>query len=357
MPLGIVLIDWDQLKGPVIKTKYPEFDFKSSLSDLSMQTFMIHSGKVPPETDISFQLEGTNIASHFFQFKEKDVLRRVMILLILNPEESSKEFFPFLKKVEGDIRGELNNPYLSEIVKSSYNKMISARKFVYSEEKIKEKISNKAKILLDKGEFEAAQKLLAKASAIPGKLSSTLMTAERLLKQKNHVLAADNYEKAAELLDEIGDTDLSSQFKNKAADLKTIPKLENDLRNYVDRVDKAIRKNDFKQAIENTKKCIEVTEKLQKFPTIAELFTIRKTEYTQKMDALQKYIDAEEKAKKEVIELIAKEKLKKPEPKKVTEPPKKKEAERKEPEKKEFSEDVELEVVKDDEDESKFSLP
>ncbi|MFX1449699.1 MAG: hypothetical protein ACFFCM_02580 [Promethearchaeota archaeon] len=356
MPLGIFLVDWDQLKGPIIKTKYPDFEFKSSLSDLSMQTFMIHSGKVPPEADISFQLEGTNIASHYFQFKEKDVLRRIMILLILKPEESSKEFFPFLKKVEKNIRDELNNPYLSEIVKNTYDEMISAQKFVYSEDKIKEKISNKAKILLDKGDFATAQKLLAKAAEIPGKLSSTLMTAEKLLKEKSHVLAADNYEKAAELLDEIGDVDLSSQFKNKAADLKTIPKLENDLRNYVDRVDKSIRKNDFSQTIDNLKKCIEITENLQKFPTINKLYTIRKIEYTEKMEGIQIFIDAEEKAKKEVIELIAKEKLKKPEPEKIREP-EKKEPEKKEPEKKEvFFEDVELEVVKDEDDENNLSL-
>ncbi|NVM02958.1 MAG: hypothetical protein HWN67_11515 [Candidatus Helarchaeota archaeon] len=353
MPLGIFIVDWDQLKGPIVKAKYPDFDFKSSLSDLSMQTFMIHSGKVPPETDISFQLEGTNIASHFFQFKEKDVLRRVMILLILNPEETSKEFFPFLRKVEKNIRGELNNPYLADIVKTTYDEMISARKFVYSKEKIKEKISNKAKILLDKGELAAAQKLLAKAGAIPGKLSSTLMTAEKLLKGKSHVLAAENYQKAADLLEEIGDTDLSIQFKNKAADLKTIPRLESDLRNYVDRVDKSIRKKDLNQAVENSKKCIEITEKLQKFSTIAEQYIIRKTEYTEKMDALQKFIDAEEKARKAIMELIAKEKLKKPEPKKIVKPIEKKEPEKKE----EFPEDVELEVVKDDEDKSNFSLP
>ncbi len=353
MPLGIFIVDWDQLKGPIVKTKYPDFDFKSSLSDLSMQTFMIHSGKVPPETDISFQLEGTNIASHFFQFKEKDVLRRVMILLILNPEESSKEFFPFLRKVEKDIRGELNNPYLGDLVKTTYDEMISARKFVYSEEKIKEKISNKAKILLDKGEFAAAQKLLAKAGEIPGKLSSILIAAEKLLDEKNHVVAAENYEKAAALLDEIGETDLSSQFKGKAAELKTVPKLENDLRNYVDRIEKAIRKNDFKQAIKNCEKSIETTDKLQKFPTINKLYSIRKIEYTQKMEALQKYIDAEENAKKEVMELIAKEKLKKPEPKKITES-----IEKKEPEKKEdVPEDIELEIVKDDEDNSDMSLP
>jgi hypothetical protein len=276
-----------------------------------------------------------------------------MILLILNPEETSKEFFPFLRKVEKDIRGELNNPFFADIVKNAYDDMISARKFVYSEEKIKEKISNKAKILLDKGELAAAQKLLAKAGAIPGKLSSTLMTAEKLLKEKNHVLAAENYQKAAELLEEIGDTDLSNQFKNKAADLKTIPRLESDLRNNVDRVEKSVRKMEFKQAIENSKKCIEITGKLQKFSTIAEQYTIRKTEYTEKMDALQKYIDAEEKAKRAIMELIAKEKLKKPEPKKITKPIEKKEPEKKE----EFPDDVELEVVKDDEDKSNFSLP
>ncbi|MHA1380340.1 MAG: hypothetical protein ACTSRG_18395 [Candidatus Helarchaeota archaeon] len=270
---------------------------------------MIHSGKVPPEADISFQLEGTNIASHFFQFREKTELRRIMILLILKPDESSKDFFSFLKNLEKDVRNEIDNPYLSEMVKKSFNDMIAAREFIYSEEKIKAKISNKAKILLDKGDFTNAQKLLSKANEIPPKLSQTLMTAEKLLHEKKHIEAAENYEKAAELLSEIAEDDLSLQFKNKAIDLKTIPKIEQDLRNNIEKVEKAIRRNDFKLAIENFSKCTENCEKLSKFSTISEYYAIRKREYLEKIEALQSFINAEEKAKTDIVNLIARQKL------------------------------------------------
>ncbi|MHA1301681.1 MAG: hypothetical protein ACTSO9_19850 [Candidatus Helarchaeota archaeon] len=310
MPLQICVVDWDQLKGPTIKSKYPEEGIKADLANLAMQTFMIHSGKVPPEADISFQLEGTNIASHYFQFKEKsNVLRRIMILLILKPDESSKDFFGFLKNLEKDVKNEIDNPYFTEMIKNSFNEMVAAREFVYSEDKIREKISSKAKILLDKGDFTNAQKLLSKANEIPAKLSSILMNAENLFKEKKHLEAADNYEKAAELLTEIGENDLSLQFKNKATDLRTIPKLENDLRNSLDKVEKAIKKFDFKLAIENFKKCVKDTDALSKFPTISELYSIRKSEYLEKIDALENFLKAEEKAKAAVIDLIAKEKL------------------------------------------------
>lgn len=364
MPLGSFIVDWDQVKGPIVKAKYPEFEFESSLSDLAMQTFMIHSAKVPPESEISFQLEGTNIASHFFQFKEKDVLHRIMLLVILNPEESSKDYFPFLKSLEREVKNDINNPYLPEILKNAYDEMITAREFVYSEEKIKEKISDKAKMLLDKGEFTQAQKLLTKANELPQRLASTLMNAEKLSKEKNHIFAAENYEKAAFMLDEIGETDLSNQFKNKATDLKKIPGFETDLRNNIDKIEKAIRKYDFKQAIEVFQKCIKIAEELMKFPTIVELYSIRKTEYTKKMKALQNFIKADEDAKKGVVDLKAKEKLTSSETQKIKEPLAAEEAaeeqegeEQKEEEleeeaknNKENSEDIELEVVKDDDE-------
>ena len=48
MPFQICVVDWDKLKGPIIKAKYPEQASKADISNLAMQTFMIHSGKVPP---------------------------------------------------------------------------------------------------------------------------------------------------------------------------------------------------------------------------------------------------------------------------------------------------------------------
>jgi hypothetical protein len=287
MPRALIILDWDRVKGPVIKAKYPEIDFDS---DLAMKIFMAHTAQEPVETQLSLQFGSANIVSRFTQFEGKGIMRRHLFILLLNPEENPKEFFKLLVEFERTLKKDIDASYLSDLVKNIYNqKTVSPISVGFNAEELSTKIINRSKQLLDQGDIQKAQLLISKAKSIPPKIAEMLQLAETALKEEKYVIAGSNYEIVSKLLLDIDETSLMQQYREKAEKLKKIPIIQRERKEYADNALRALKKVDFPEAVEWYKAAAKKSEELED--------KVKTAEYTKKAEALTAFLEAEREAK------------------------------------------------------------
>ncbi len=287
MPRALIVLDWDRLKGPVIKAKYPEIELDP---DLPMKIFMAHTAQEPVEIQLAFQFGSANVASRIAQFTDKGVMRRMLFILLLNPEENPREFFNFLLEFEKSLKKEIDASYLPELVKNTYiNKMAAQISAVFDVNELSSKIINRSKQLLDRGEIQKAQSLISKAKLVPPKIAETLQLAEKAFKENEFTIAGTHYETVSKLLFEVDETALMQEYRERAEKVKKIPILLKERKDYVESAQKALKKIDFSTAIEWFKAAAKHSEELED--------DIKKNEYVKKGTALEMYLEAEREAK------------------------------------------------------------
>jgi len=287
MPRALIILDWDRIKGPVVKAKYPEIEFDP---DLPMKIFMAHTAQEPVEILLSLQFKSMNIASRFTQFQEKGTMRRILFILLLNPEENPKEFFKILSDFEQNLRLEIDATYLPELVKNIYIKKTSVQiSTSFNAEELSNKIINRSKQLLDSGEIQKAQALISKSKSVPPRIAENLQLAETALTEKKYIIAAGYYETVSNLLFEIDETTLMQQYRDKAEKLKKIPNLQKERKEFIENAHKALKKVDFTEAIEWFTAAAKKSEELED--------PVKLLEYSTKAKALVTFLEAEREAK------------------------------------------------------------
>ncbi|MFX1293780.1 MAG: hypothetical protein ACFFD2_02805 [Promethearchaeota archaeon] len=251
---------------------------------------MAHTAQEPVETQLSLQFGSASIASRFTQFEENGIMRRHLFILLLNPEENPKNFFQILELFEHNLKSEIDASYLSELVKNIYIQKTAATISVpINPEELSNKIINRSKQLLDKGEIQKAQLLISKAKIIPPKITKTLQLAENAIKEKKFTNAGTFYEIVSKLLLEVDETTLMQHYHEKAEKLKIIPALEKERKEFTENAIKALKKVDFPEAIEWFEQARKVSMKLED--------EIKTKEYGAKAKALEVFLKAEREAK------------------------------------------------------------
>lgn len=287
MPRALFLIDWDRIKGPVLKAKYPEITFDEKIF---MKIFLTHTAQEPVETQLALQFGNANIASRFTQFEEKGIMRRILFILVLKPEENPKDFFKMLEEIEKNLKKDIDASYLSELLKNLYIQKTSTPTSVssFNPELLSQKLISRSKQLLDT-DIQKAQSLISKARNVPQQIAENLKLAETALNEKKHVIAGTYYETAAKLLLEVDETALMQQYSEKAEKLKKIPVLQKDRKEYVDNALRALKKVDFSEAVEWYTAAAKKSEELED--------KVKANEYTVKAKALATFLEAERDAK------------------------------------------------------------
>lgn len=308
MPRGIVIVDWDKMSGPMIKLKYPET--LEVNPDLPMQAFMMHTAKEPPQGEVSLQIENAQVSSYYFQFKQKNTLRRIILMLLLNLAEPPSDFFYILKKMEERIKLNIDNPNLIELIKEVFEDEFDTTKadkdIPFSASAIRDSISERAKQLLDRKKFDEAQELLKKADQIPFKLAEILKQGDNLFQAKEFMKAADQYEKAADLFNEIRDSDLYAKFMRNAETLRKIPKMQEEVDNYEEKAIKAIKKFLINEAATHFEKACQVAQELTKFDSTREFYEIKEKEFLVKVKALMLFLKANAESNESLKEMAKK---------------------------------------------------
>ena len=296
MPKGIVIIDWDKMEGPVTKLIYPKTLQEELNPSLPMQVFMMHTSKEPPQIEVSILVETSNISSYYFQFKQKGALRRIILMLLLHLEEPASDFFYILRNMEERIRDNIDNPKLLELIREIYETEIIADKDLpYSAATIRDKLSERVKVLLDNKKMKEAQALLAKSEEIPFKLAEVIKPASKTEKGKEHVKAAEIFDSAAELALAMKESDIHASCKNKAMELRKIPVLQNEMMEVEEKEVRALKKLLFNEAATHFEKGVQLAEQLTKFETTKPFYQVKKDEFEGKVKAIMQFLKAESK--------------------------------------------------------------
>ncbi len=251
---------------------------------------MAHTSAEPVEIQVSLQFGTANIASRFTQYKEKGTMRRILFILLLNPEENPKEFFKILNDFEQTLKLEIDASYLYELVKNVYIEKTAAQISVaINPEELSAKIINRSKQLLDHGEIQKAQSLISMSKTIPNRIVEELKLAETASDEKKFIIAGEHYENISKLLLEVDETALMQEYHDKAEKLKKIPNLLKERKEFVENAMKALKKVDFSEAIEWYKAAAKKSEELDD--------KVKTSEFSKKAEALMTFLEAERESK------------------------------------------------------------
>jgi len=251
---------------------------------------MTHTAQEPVETQLALQFGNANIASRFTQFEERGIMRRILFIFLLNPEENPRDYFEILEELEGSLINEIDASYLPELLKNFYIQKTSGEILTeFNAEQLSAKLINRSKELLDAGEIQKAQILISRAKNFPQQIAEALQSGEAALTEKKYVIAGTYYETASNLLYEIDETTLMQEYAEKAEKLKKIPTLQKERREYVENALKALKRVDFSEAIEWFNAATKSSEELED--------EVKVNEYTTKAKALTTFLEAEREAR------------------------------------------------------------
>ncbi|MHA1232373.1 MAG: hypothetical protein ACTSRP_18025 [Candidatus Helarchaeota archaeon] len=261
MPYSLLIVDWDKIKGPNVKARYPPAEPHYN-DDIPMQVFMMHTAKEPPEEQISLNLSGMDVLSQFVQYKQDGEMRRVIFMLLLKPDEKPIDFKRKLIKFKDEVIGKLDSDELPSIVENYFKEKLSRGIEEFSVEGFKKKLILQAQNLLEKGQTQLAREIIEKSERIPRTIFNILRKTDELLDKEAYEEAAKNYEDVVTLLTEIQEDDLAAEYAQKAMEIKKIPKLLSKQKDLLDKIHKITKKIDFNKLMNLLNEISKVSKEL-----------------------------------------------------------------------------------------------
>lgn len=298
MPIGsfVIMLPLDKdykILGYYFKEGKPDFQISN---DLFLRLNLDHS---KDEYNL-LKLKDSIIFSYLYNFKGK--LRRkasgVIIGLLLNESDRPERFRASLKEgaealeVLGPDLINLSQEEFESILKDIYLEHLEPLIDILKPDALKNSIINITKFMLSGGKKERriAQELLKKVEqGVHEKISEYYTIANKALKTLDYERAAKNFNKAAEVAEEMYVVDIADSLKEKANYSNKIPdmskkreKVIQDARNY-------LRNEDFHSAYIAYKEASDLSKKLIDFE--------KEEEYRLKSRALEEFYKIDEKYK------------------------------------------------------------
>ncbi|MHA1311713.1 MAG: hypothetical protein ACTSQO_12445 [Candidatus Helarchaeota archaeon] len=262
MPYSLLIVDWDRIKGPNVRARYPPAEPHYN-EDIPMQVFMMHTAKEPPEEQITLNLSGTEVLSQFVQFQKDNTMRRVIFLLLLRPDEKASDFRRKLIKFKDEIIGKIDSEEIKEIVEKYYKENFAGGIEEFSPEGLKKKLIAQAQTLLEKGQTQAAREIIEKSERIPRTIFNLLKQADKALENNDYSEASKHYENVVTLLSEIQEDELAAEYAEKSIEIKAIPKLLNQQKEILDKIQKMTKKVDFNKLIDLLTEVSKISNELK----------------------------------------------------------------------------------------------
>jgi len=234
---------------------------------------------------------------HNFTGKLERKAKGFIVGLLLDEEDKPDKFKTSLKNTANILATlDLWNITKSDFenkLKEIYHEQLESLTDIVSEVALKESIINRAKDMLSGGKKErkVADELLQLIEAgVHAKIAEHYKAAEAALKQPDFEKAAKFYTKAAEIAEQLFETELANQFKLKAKNSSSVPQLTRNLEEAVQKARNFLKNEDFNSSYVWYKKASEIAKNLME--------PEREEEYRLKAKALQEFYQVDQKFKK-----------------------------------------------------------
>lgn len=269
-------------------------DFKIT-SDLFLRLNLDHS----KNEYTLLKLKDISIISYIHKFTGKLARRAtgIIIGLLLDVDDKPDKFKTSLKNT-AEILSQFDLVEISQgdfevKLKEAYHEQLESLTDTVSEAALKEAIIEKAKEMLggSKKDRRDADELLKKIEAdLHAKISEHYKIAESAAKTQEFEKAAKFYTKAAEVADELFQTELANQLKEKAKNSSSVPTLTKNLDEAVSKARSFLKNEDFNSSYIWYKKASEIAKDLMQQEV--------EEEYRLKAKALQDFHQVDQKFKK-----------------------------------------------------------
>ncbi len=195
------------------------------------------------------------------------------------------------QKVIDGIGGDLNST-----IKKIFEQSLDLEEKLRDPKLVKERIIKKTNKLLDDGNFQRAQELIALAEKIPDRLAVAVKSGDVALKKENYKQAEKSYKQAADLANEISEPEMEAALLLKAEKAKTFPGLQKDQKSAILKLEKPFSSLDkrvrsvYRVGLDAIDDAIKISDKLEDDPTIQSLKELE--ELTEEAKELSRDLDA-----------------------------------------------------------------
>ena len=298
MPIGsfVIILPLDKdykVLGYYFKEGKSDFDISN---DLFLRLNLDHS---KDEYNL-LKLKEHKIFSYLYKFKGK--LRRkasgVIIGLLLNEEDKPEKFRASLKEgaealeVLGPDILDLSQKEFESILKDIYMEHLEPLIDILKPEALKNSIIKITKFMLSGGKKERkiAQELLKKVEeGLHEKINEYYTTGNKALKALEYEKAAKNFNKAAEIAEEMYVVDIAESLKEKANYSNKIPDISKKREKVIQDARNSLKNEDFHSAYLSYREASDLSKKLVDFE--------KEEEYRLKSKALEEFYRIDEKYK------------------------------------------------------------
>ncbi len=163
----------------------------------------------------------------------------------LDPNEDSAPVLVNIDQKRDQILKALKGGSISTVIKDILEKEEEVTKKLLDAKVIKDRIIAQTNVLLDKGDFEKAKKLISLAEEIPPKLTAAVAAAEKARLEQNYRNAEKLYKDASDLAVQIGEKYLEEVLIAKADRVKQLPAYEKRQKSTVQKLQKPQEDRDF----------------------------------------------------------------------------------------------------------------
>ncbi len=223
MPIGIFLYEIEKSFGPQIIADYYITEEK-----VTPEILKIFNEKHIKKhlTDATHRLK--NSLYYSSQIEAISKKNNYYLGFILKEEEDLISLKSIFEKIEAKIAQEFtpkDKKKIQALLKDVLNSTISLFEKLKEPIIIKDTINEKTKQMLDEGKLQEARELIDLGEIIPEKLSTEIKLAEESLKESNYKKAKKSYLKAADLAEQIRETEIVDLLKKKAEHVGDLPNL------------------------------------------------------------------------------------------------------------------------------------
>jgi len=166
MPIGIILIDWDSAHGPILKTQHMEEKINFDIEYLNI--FLLHTAtgwtEDKAQKQAFTQYSKYNLVSRYFPIVQDNALRRIVIAVILKPNEvKPQKYYEILEEMASDeILTSEDASEMNKFLKELYESKIKGVSYEFTIDEVKNMIPLKTSLLRDDCNIETIDDMKSK---------------------------------------------------------------------------------------------------------------------------------------------------------------------------------------------------
>jgi hypothetical protein len=264
MPIGLLIIAFDPLKGPNAYATAGSVEAVDSV-DTYNSIFMGHAGSTKPVEKLVMELDDVTVVSKFIQRKKGNTMERYVLAILLDKSEKTDQFQDALDTMAENIWDTLSKPQLKVNIylREQFSELTAPPPLTLDVETIRQRVKSRAKdILDDSDQIDQAQQLLSFSKTVPDQLVQAANDGAQFRGDKKYDKSVKSYDDAKRFAKMLQETELADEFDRQSKRSAEIPILERNRDKAMAEAREALRREEYGIASNKFREAAELSDKL-----------------------------------------------------------------------------------------------